>query len=354
MNRALGLHLMGEQVAYALVENRPEQPPRVLASGTVPVQALPSTFRTLSGGKLLRWGLALEEGGQRPSRLPDGWPLRHPSTEALVHPALASAQWEWQLGRIDADDLLLWLRSAELCWSRGEPGLGQWGSLRRTGDLRATLSLLLRRLSQPGMPVALACDRQAPGKELLLAELEGAGHRPRELRPDPAEGGTDLAAAGAALAALHPERPGVRRPAPAARRAGGYWSLFGLLVVCLGLTWWWGRLQEAELRDLARTADLELQQRAGQVLLQPEPLPEGLARALDRREAFLQAFAGVLEEVPEGSLHRLEAVAAEGSRAVELRLELEEGVAGFDPGALGPGLRLRPGSSRDGRILYLG
>jgi len=355
LNRALGLHLIGDEVAYALVDRRPEQPPRVLASGCVGLQALPSTFRTLSGGKLLRWGLAVEADGHRPSRLPEHWPLRHPSTEALVHPAMAAALWEWQLGRTDDRDLLLWLRGGQLSWSIGEPGLGQCGSLRRTGDLRAVLGQLLRRLSQANLPVAVACERQAPGKELLLAELEGAGHQPRELRPDPAEGGTDLAAAGAALAALEPERHGVHAPLPPVReRSSGWWTLCGLLAILLGLNWWWGEVQETELGKQLRAAGQEARERRGQILFQPQPLPPALARALDRRQGLLDAFREVLHQAPAESLRRFEAISAEGSGAVELRLELDDQAAGFDPDALGAGIQLRPGSARDGSILYLG
>jgi hypothetical protein len=354
MNRALGIHLDGASADYALVERAAGQPPRVLASGRVRTTELPATFRTLSGGKPLRWGLAFHEDGHTPRELPEDWPLRHPPTEALLHPAMAAALWQWQLGRIDEGDLLLWLRAEELGWSRGEPGRGRVGLVPRAGTLPAALAEVLRRTSEPGLAVAVCADRQAPGLELLLEELRGAGHDPRALRPDPAEGGTDLAAAGAALATLDPDRPGVHAPAPPRRRARGFWLAHLLVGAALAASVAAGAAQEKAVAVQKAAAQSARSAAEGAVEAPLAELPGAFARALARREAVTAAFEGVLNGVPAGSLHAFEVFSAAGSSAAELRLELDEAATGFAPELLGEAVELRPGGERDGRLLWLG
>lgn len=354
MSRALGLHQRGDDLAYALVEQLPERPPAVLAAGSVSATSLVATFRTLSAGRPVRWGLAWEVGGHRPPRLPAGWPLRHPPTQALVHPAFAAALWEWQLGRIDEADLFLWLREDRLCWSRGEPGTGMCGSLPRASSLRETLAAVLQRFpAGTPLPVAVARARQAPGFELLMESLAAAGHRLRELRPDAAEGGTDLAAAGAALAALEPDRAGVHPPLPAPRGLAAFLAGCAATVLVLGGSWLLGATQREELATVAAEAH-EVQLATARRPAALAAPPAEIVRLLDRLESVRHGLEGVLSAAPAGSVLQFEAVTARGSPAAQLRVELDESQPGFDPASLPPGLTLRPGEARAGRLLYLG
>ncbi|RMH04598.1 MAG: hypothetical protein D6702_02790 [Planctomycetota bacterium] len=352
MSRALGLHAAGDRVRYALVEADPDGPPRVLAAGEVAAVQLPGTYRTLAAGRLLPWGAALAGAGRRPERLPAGWSLRHPATQALAAPAVAAAHWHWRLGRIDRSDLFLWLSEDRLHWCAGEPGGGDHGSRPRRSPVPQILTEVLERSPNRTGPVAVACDRQAPGLELLGEALERAGRSWRLLRPDPTEGGVDPAAAGAALGALDPGLPGFRPPLREGGHPARFWVSAAFLAIGLAvLAAWSGRQSRALDAALAALAERAAPAEPRRSFL---PLPRAAIRALDRRAAFGAAFTALLEAAPAGSLQRLELFSSPDSGLVEVRLEVADQEAPFRPEALGPDLRLRPGAAREGTVLWSG
>ena len=58
MARALGFHLRGEKVNYALVDRDPEEGIVVLAAGETTTEAVNFLYQKLSGGRPLPWAVA--------------------------------------------------------------------------------------------------------------------------------------------------------------------------------------------------------------------------------------------------------------------------------------------------------
>ncbi len=318
MTRSLGFHLYGGQVAYALVEAMAESAPQVLAAGVVSKGEVGALYRKLSAGRNLPWCLASAQLGVRRASLPSAWPLPRSQRPCLLHPAVAAAHWDWSHGRIDGGDLYLWLRAASLHWNRGQPGRGRAGTVPRQDQLRVALGHVLRRTRQERFPAVLYVEGDAPGGELVQELLESLGHQVRRLRRPPEEMGASPAAAGAGLAALDAEFPGVYAPAPR-QRAAPWRSAMGLLALLSvlagsGLS----LVQESRLRAWERSPAQPAE--ALQEVRYGAP-PVALQRLLKRRQAVLDALAGLpAREAEFGPIAEMEILSAADSDDIHTRV----------------------------------
>lgn len=367
MARSLGLHRIGHQVAYALLERRPNRPPEILTAGAVDMDQLVELHGRLSGERPLPWGLAEERESQRRRVLESDWPLQRPPTRALLHPATAAAIWEWETGRILDDDLFLWLRPERLLWSKGMPGTGSSGSVARRGPLRETIHRVLRQTNSSQATVALALDGDAPGAGVVQDELSQANLSFRPVRRGPEERGADRAAAGAALGALEPHRDGVFAPLRVKQREP--WiktaGLVAALAAVSGATWL-SRDQEQLLEEYRQnyrngTGQSPPTIKSGGQEISQGPIPatpEELGELLARRRAMVRALEHLLPQVPEGSLEELEMVTARGSQKAQVRLRLLPGGPAETPTNFPeqqePGIHIQQKQLADGTTLIQG
>ncbi len=326
MARSFGFHRVGARVAYVLLDREPDSPASILAAGSCALSDLPALYQRLAAEFALPWALAEErEGAAAPSPGSD-WPLKRPAPRGMIHPARAAALWEWNCGRIEAEDLLLWLRPDRLLWSRGLPGKALAGSDLRRGPLALSLQKILARTGAAGAPVTLAVEGDAPGEALLLKELRARGCSPRPLKAVPTERGADRAAAGAALAALEPGQPFLRPAARPRPREPWLLTLSILAAATLGGSAWLGNRQARALR-----AGLPVSGPPGPAA-RPGPRlaaapPPKLDRMVARRRAVIRALETLPGRIPRGSLEELEIVSAEESRRARVRLRLLPGSA---------------------------
>ncbi|MCX8229441.1 MAG: hypothetical protein OTJ44_05750 [Planctomycetota bacterium] len=233
MARAIGFHLFAGHVSYALVETLSDSGPQILAAGTSPADAVPSLVQRLSAGRELPWCFAQETQPGK-ALAPQDLPLSRPRPQARMLPAVAAALWEWENGRIDTADLFLWLLPGQLHYSIGIPGEGQSGTIPRHGPLREALGRALSRTQKKSGNVAIRVDGEAPGGEMLREAAEASGLTPHFLFPPASEQGADAAAAGAALGALDPTRPGTFPPFPPPVTPSWHWSAHVVTVLALG------------------------------------------------------------------------------------------------------------------------
>ena len=91
MARALGFHLRGEKVNYALVDRDPEEGIVVLAAGETTTEAVNFLYQKLSGGRPLPWAVARFKEGNPIPQLPQSWTLGRPAPQALLQPSTAAA-----------------------------------------------------------------------------------------------------------------------------------------------------------------------------------------------------------------------------------------------------------------------
>ncbi|HEX9794782.1 MAG TPA: hypothetical protein VGC54_12435 [Planctomycetota bacterium] len=323
MSRALGLHRVGDQVDYALVDAAPGRPPEVLAAGRTRLDEVVAMHARLSGERPLIWGIAEEREDQPIPTLRADWPLQRPQTRAAMHPAVAAALWEWELGRIQDEDLFVWLRPERLLWSSGEPGSGNAGSVPRRGPLRQAVKALRKDAQRAAAPVALATDGDAPGAAVVDEVFSAEGFATRRVRGSPGERGVDRAAAGAALGALDPTRPGVFSPRRERKREPLHWKASVIAATAVGAAAWLDHTQAAQLEALRRVSQTGPPQ-AERAVLAPQ-VPGNLRRVLDRQAALRHGLAAVLAAVPPGRLEELELLTGPGSSRVQARLRLLPG-----------------------------
>ncbi|TAH35016.1 MAG: hypothetical protein EYC70_14595 [Planctomycetota bacterium] len=357
MSRGLGLHRSGRQVAYALVERAPASAPEVLAAGQVPLEELEALYQRLTGERNLPWALAEEQDGERVRRPGADWPLRRPAARALLHPATAAALWEWECGRLLAADLFVWLRPERLLWNLGEPGVGPAGSLPRRGPLREAVDQLQRAAEAFGRPAAVAVDGDAPGAGVVEQELARAGCTPRMLRRSGEERGADRAAAGAALGAIQPARPGVFLPARTRQPEPWLWTASVLAAAAVGGATWLGTRQARALERFSGPG-ASTPARSSAVFAAGAPAtPEELGRLLARRRAMNRALEVLLQQAPPGALEDLDLITAPGQTRAQVRMRLVPGVPGASADwlqALPPDFRLEARSFADGSTLVRG
>lgn len=297
MTRALGFHSLGDELAYALIEKLDAAPPQVLAAGRVHEDELESLVDRLDGRKL-RWALASQEEGRMRRVLPQDWPLRARGAEVLTGPAAAAAFWDWEHGRVDIEDLYLWVSARSLHWSRGLPGRDLSGSVPRKGPIRDSLRPALARAQANRNPVVLFVEGDAPGAEILEDSIRQAGHTIRPLTRPAEEMGVDPAAAGAALARLADGFGALHAPAQldsslAWRRMIGAW-----ILVTLFLGWAASAAQESRFRDWVQA------QEASQSTADASPdttqaaaaAPRAWTDLAQRRQAVLEALEAANSE----------------------------------------------------------
>lgn len=354
MARALGFHRCGSTIGYALVEVQAGRPAEVLAAGSVGLGELAALHGRLGAERAVPWGLAEEREGARVPQPGSDWTLRRPATRALLHPAAAAALWEWDRGRIHGEDLFVWLRADRILWSLGEPGHGRHGSVPRRGPLREAMDQLLRDAAVQSAPVALACDGDAPGAGVLEDELRRAGFAVRLSRRPPEERGADRAAAGAALGAADPLRPGVFPPRKARQPEPWFWTatMVGAAAVCGAAGIGWLRAKALERHAVAASA-------APAALALPPPpsaVPGELADLLQRRAALAHALAAVLRIAPAGRVEELEVLTAPGSPCAHVRMRLlaPGGDDEMEPLDSPPGLHLETRRLPDGSAVVRG
>lgn len=298
MTRSLGLHLIGDRIAYALVESLDEAPPQVLAAGRVRPEELREVLDKLDAHGL-PWCVAGERDGAMIRHLPSDFPLRARNRPVLTPPAAAAAQWEWSHGRIDRGDLYLWLSPATLHWSRGLPGRDRAGSVPREGPLRNQVKPALGRAQADRSPVVAFVEGDAPGGEVLEQAVQAAGHPLRALKRPAEEMGTDPAAAGAALIAVDPNFPARYRPEriDRTRRWRDVIGFLILLTAGAGIGANFVQQQRATRALEARIDALDRELAAPASAVQPAaaPPPAALTRLLQRRQAVHRA----LSEAPE-------------------------------------------------------
>ena len=316
--RGLGVHLTGDVVAYALLTREPAAPPQIVAQGRTRVDQMKGLYDRLRRGEELPWVLALDLEKGSEARLPHGWPL-DVEPRGWIRAEVAAAAWEWETGRIDEHDIFLWLRTGHLLWSVGEPGRGVAGSVPRLGPLQDGLAQLFARLPPGEHPAALAVEPDAPGAAQIEAALTDAGYRWRALPTLGRQARLDRRAAGAALAALDPERPGLR-PLPAASRPSH--AAWLPLVAAAACAWGAWAMGESQADRLEAWRALPRESRAERLVERHAPLPEALEELLLRRAAVRQALDELLAAVPDGSLAELDLLSAPGSRAAAVRVEL--------------------------------
>ena len=317
MNRALGLHFLGDQYAYALIQKAEDAPVAVMAAGTVEQENLAGLYDRLGGELNLPWCLAAEDDGAMLTHLPPRWPLRPVEPEVLVHPATSAALWDWEHGRFDESDLYLWLRSGFLLWAKGVPGQGRSGCQARRGPLQDNLRPILNRVQRSRCNAVVSMEGDAPGGDFLLQALEQAGHMPREIKRPPNEMGADPAAAGAALAAISPEFQAVyvpekRHRSPHWRTAMGLGALFALLSsIAFTIS------QEASLGSWQTSLE-EPVDANGQAPAAAAP-PQELHHLLERRQQFVNALRN-LADTPPNTLAEVEIVAPPDGTTVRDRV----------------------------------
>ncbi len=318
MNRALGLHFLGDQYAYALIEKSADAPVQVLAAGNVEQEKLAGLYDRLGGELNLPWCLAAEDDGSMLSHLPPDWPLRPIEPEVLVHPATSAALWDWEHGRIDENDLYLWLRSGFLLWARGIPGQGRSGCSARRGPLISNLRPILNRFQRNRCPSVVSMEGDAPGGDYLLQALADAGHSVREINRPPHEMGADPAAAGAALAAISPDFQAVY--VPEKRQRSPHWrtamGLGALVATLTALAFTLG--QESNLRSWKRSLEPTVQSGDSSAPTAAAP-PIELVRLIERRTQFVQALRN-LSDSPPNTLAEVEIVAAPDGSTVRDRV----------------------------------
>jgi len=318
--RGIGFHRHGEQVAYALVERRVESPPEVLAAGSCGLEEVLDLYRRLCAEHHVPWALAEERDGKRVAGPADDWPVARPACRAVVHPAVASAAWEWDLGRIQEDDIFLWLRPERLFWSRGEPGRAHAGVEARRGPLSDCLGRILSRVGGHGATVALASGGDAPGLATLEKALERTGCKVRPLKNLSAERGADRAAAGAALGALESPRPGFLPPVRTRNREPWLWTASFLAATAVGGSAWLAR--EQAQAGAFTAPSLPEEPPITSTARRPAPAPPELERLLARRRAVVRALETLAAQTPPGSLEELEVLTAPGSSKAQVRLRL--------------------------------
>ncbi|KAA3608149.1 MAG: hypothetical protein DWQ01_13840 [Planctomycetota bacterium] len=349
MVRTLGLHLVGQEVAYALLEKISGKAPEILVAGRVLLKELPALHGRLSGERPLPWGLAQEpeEAGGKPKSpspasrshggviaglrsLPRNWPLRRPPTRALMHGAFAASLWEWTQGRLSEHDCFLWLRPERLHWNFGEPGHGAFGSVPRRGPLKETLNRLpLPKSKRPPPAVALALDGDAPGAQLLREELEAAGLDVRLLARGAEEKGADRAAAGAAIAVLDPIRPGVYSPRQSKPKEPWFWtaSVLAAMAAVGGSAWLQAGQSEPEFHP-SPPSDPGLESQLPEP--PPDPIrglrqPQDLLRLIQRRQALAEILRQWPHRLQSHGLQEWEMLAVPESSHLRLRFQLLPG-----------------------------
>jgi len=319
MNRALGLHFLGERYSYALIQSFPEEPAQILAAGDVAFDDIGSLHSRLAGNLNLPWCLAAESEGTMMSALPTRWPLRPQAPEVLMHPATAAALWDWEHGRFDEKDLYLWLRAGTLMWAKGTPGLGRSGCIARRGPLGDNLRPILARVQRSRCSAVICIEGDAPGGDFLMQALAEAGHPPRLLNRPPQEMGADPASAGAALAALTPTFQAVyvpeRQPkSPHWRTAMGLGAFIAVLTAGA-----FSKVQDSRLDSWVKFAEPETME--GEANFQAAEAPPELNRLLERRTQFLQSLRKLSSTPPE-SLVEVEILATPDSPTIRDRVRL--------------------------------
>jgi len=348
--RSFGFHRVGGRIAYVLLERDPEAPPSILAAGSCALSDLPAVYQRLAAEFALPWALAEErEDAVAPCPGSD-WPLKRPAPRGMIHPARAAALWEWSCGRIGEGDLLLWLRPDRLVWSWGLPERGLAGSDPRRGPLALSLQKILTRTGAAGASVALAVEGDAPGEALLQKELRSRGCSSRPLKPGPEERGADRAAAGAALAVLDPDQPGLRSVIVPRPREPWLLTLSILAAATLGGSVWVGRRQARALAELP-VPHPPAPSAAPRGPRRPAAPPPAMDRMVARRRAVIRALETIPARIPPGSLEELEIVSAEESRRARVRLRLLPLPAPSAAGAPAWGAALPPGFSLQVRTL---
>lgn len=289
MTRSLGLHLLGDQLAYALIESFESAPPRVLAAGKVVQSELPGLVDRLSAGAL-PWCLAGQREGARLRSLPRNWPLPTNKRAVLTTPACAAALWDYEQGRFEADELYLWLSATHLHWSRGFPGRGRSGSVPRRGPLRDNLRPAIARARADRSPIVVYLEGDAPGGDLLQQSAEEMGHELRPLLRPSEEMGTDPAAAGAALAAQTENFPAVY--VPQKRRREPRWRP-AIAVLATSMVAIAGAASVVQASWLGQWRDsLSAQsERPRDAKPSAARVPESLDLVLQRRQALMAEFA---------------------------------------------------------------
>ena len=319
MNRALGLHFLGERYSYTLIQSFPEEPAKVLAAGDVAFDDIESLHSRLAGSLDLPWCLAAESEGTMMSSLPTRWPLRPLAPEVLMHPATAAALWDWEHGRFDEKDLYLWLRAGTLMWAKGTPGLGRSGCIARRGPLGENLRPVLARVQRSRCSAVICLEGDAPGGDFLMQALEEAGHPPRLLHRPPQEMGADPASAGAALAALTPTFQAVY--VPERQPKSSHWRTamgLGALVAVLAAGAF-SKVQESRLGSWIQSTEPKTLE--GEVDSQAAAAPPELNRLLERRTQFHQNLRK-LSGTPPGSLVEAEILSTPDSPTIRDRVRL--------------------------------
>jgi len=289
MTRSLGLHSLGEQIAYALIESFDAAPPRVLAAGRIDQDELAGLVDRLAA-TALPWCLAGQREGARIRSLPKNWPLPAGKRAVLTTPASAAALWDYEQGRFEAEDLYIWLSATHLHWSRGYPGRGRSGSVPRRGPLRDNLRPAIARARADRSPIVFYLEGDAPGGDLLQQSAEETGHVVRPLHRPAEEMGADPAAAGAALAAQQDKFPALYFPQK--RRKEPRWRP-AIAVLASSLV---GVASAASLTQASwlETWREQLESQSPSEQAQPESspaLPAELQLILDRRAHLLGELA---------------------------------------------------------------
>ena len=314
MARALGFHLRGEKVNYALVDRDPEEGIVVLAAGETTTEAVNFLYQKLSGGRPLPWAVARFKEGNPIPQLPQSWTLGHPAPQALLQPSTAAAWWEFENGRLEPEELFLWLMPGHLHFSLGMPGLGPAGSVLRRGPLKEALSQAIARSTWKKGKAAIRVDGEAPGGDLLRESMTSLGFEHSFLFPPVAEQGADPAAAGAALGALLPSHPATFSPRLTHKLPSGLKPIQAFSLLLLILTLWISSTEEIPLAHPPDSvARLEIPN-------QDSPPPKALVLLIQRRRHFIQQIRQAVKN--QNSLQEMVLVASPESPRVSLTVQL--------------------------------